>query len=376
AAGRSGAREAARERTSQFVNRLNIERGESGFQYTALTDSAVIPVRRIEVQSFFTDGIAKQLARSDGEEQYEYGRLLHTYVFPEEFERFVAAKPYRPLTLVLDSTTASLPWEMACFDAPGERVNFGIHLMLSRQFRTTLAAAPGVAPPVNKSLRVLVIADPASDDADIKLEAARDEGWAVFDLFERLREERKEHIDIKVEKYIGAGECDPLRMLRLLFNNAYDIVHFSGHGLFDPRRPNRSGWVFGRNCVLSAREIFRARQVPRLVFANACFSSATKATSARAAARRQQQTTQKLAGMAEAFFVRGVQNYIGAGWDVQSAASVKFSTEFYARAVGGTRLCEALAAARLSIFDTEDTNYRASWGAYQHYGQANTRLVP
>ena len=383
-------RPASRAPASQFVNRLTIERGEEGFQFSALTDNAVVPVRRIEVQPYFTDGIADRLQRSGYESQTQYGRLLHTYVFPEEFERLIAAQPFKPLTLVLDHTTAPLPWEMACFDTPERRVNFGLDLRLTRQFRTMLSAAPGIAPPVNDTLRVLVIANPASGDEH--LPGAKAEGEQVVAVLERFKRELKGALDLDFEARIGPDNCNPIEVLNLLLSKTYDIVHYSGHGTFDPKRPNRGGWLFDRGTVLSAREIFRARQVPRLVFANACFSSATgggkNPTGARRPGRKAkgggsqreyqsaQQTTRKVAGMAEAFFERGVQNYVGAGWKVDDGEAARFAQVFYEQALRGETLSGALTAARRALYDESDTDLHSTWGAYQHYGQSNARLVP
>ena len=132
--------------------------------------------------------------------------------------------------------------------------------------------------------------------------------------------------------------------------------------------------------VLSPREIFRLRKVPRLVFANACFSSQTSNGSLsideKVSAR---ETNKKLAGIAEAFFARGIENYIGAGWQVNDSLAVEFARKFYENALSKNvennkyaSLSEALGEARKIIKQKTDNS---TWGAYQHYGDANTRLV-
>ena len=73
--------------------------------------------------------------------------------------------------------------------------------------------------------------------------------------------------------------CLNVAILALLISGEFDIVHYSGHGSYDGTNPSASGWIFGQDCVLSAKEIFRARKVPRLVFANACFSAVTTTSS-------------------------------------------------------------------------------------------------
>ena len=68
-----------------------------------------------------------------------------------------------------------------------------------------------------------------------------------------------------------------------------------------------------------------------MVFSNACFSAAVNKGRALTPAEMNRQ----LAGIAEAFFERGVQNYIGAGWPVADDLAVRFATTFYEHALTG-----------------------------------------
>ena len=350
---------------SEFVNRITIERNEGEYSFSALTNSAVIPIRKVEVQKFFTDGIAAELKAGKAETQQRFGMLLHKYIFPEDFERMLDEDD-KPLTLVVDRDTAALPWEMACYGPAHLRRYFGPDLRLTRQFRTMLSRAPGISPPVNlpKSLRVLVIADPASH---ARLDGAKAEGEKVVEMLKAAEADLKKDqgVTLYVESCIGPEQCNPVKILDLLMNDTWDIVHYSGHGTFDAESPNNSGWVFN-NVILSAREIFRSRQVPRVVFANACFSAAFNNNIVPTA----EEANRKLAGLAEAFFERGVQNYIGTGWPVEDKGAQDFAQVFYEQTLKGEFLGDALAAARRHIGKADST-----WGAYQHYGQSNVRLV-
>lgn len=399
--------------SSKFVNKITITLGATGFEFAAMTDKAVIPVRNVRIQPFFTEGIAERLRRSNSPlDQEGFGQMLHKYVFPEEFERWIAEKNKKvtdtskpeegevsltPLTVILDNTTAALPWEMACIKDPETKkeIYFGRDLQLSRQFRTTLSGAPGISPPVNKSLNILIIADPAPEK-ELRLEGAQQEGKAVEKLFQSFEQEYKGKIDITVKSFIGPEQCNPIDILRLLFEQTYDILHYTGHGIYNAADPDLSGWVFGKNCILSAREIFRARRVARMVFANACFTSVV--TSDRRVRmgkkyrpemvkngngklrardgiydwRPAEETNRSLASLAEAFFERGVENYIGAGWRVYDDLAEAFALSFYKKVMQGEFLGDALAVARSEIFE----DGASSWGAYQHYGQPNTRMIP
>jgi CHAT domain-containing protein len=74
--------------------------------------------------------------------------------------------------------------------------------------------------------------------------------------------------------------------------------------------------------------------------------------------------------LAQAFFERGVQNYIGTGWPVDDAAALEFAKVFYREALSGNDLGSSLSKAREAILTSGST-----WGAYQHYGQATAKLI-
>jgi CHAT domain-containing protein len=78
----------------------------------------------------------------------------------------------------------------------------------------------------------------------------------------------------------------------------------------------------------------------------------------------------QLAGLAEAFFERGIMNYIGTGWPVEDQPAATFAEVFYENVLQGEPLGDALSTARQRIADQGPT-----WGAYQHYGQVAARLV-
>ena len=372
-----------------FGSRITIERDGDIFRFSALTRQAVIPVREVEIKSFFPEQISERLMLSSNhDEQERLGRLLTTTLIPEDFEE-VFELP-KPLTLILDRSTASIPWEMAAFAKKGETSFLGTNLNLTRQFRTFLSPALGIAPMPEERLRVLVIADPAPEP-EYQLPGARREGRAIVQVLNQIKTDF--NLDIEVIDRIGDAECDPVDILSLILDGGFSVIHYAGHGVFDEKNPANGGWVFGETRILSSREIFRARRVPRLIFANACYSAVLNTGKAFTPAEMNRQ----LAGIVEAFFERGVQNYIGSGWPVQDELAATFATTFYENALAGQTLKiadrvkprsgngsspgrqpsvsprtlgESLAAARKEIAHDGST-----WGAYHHYGQANDFLM-
>ena len=341
------------------------------FRFSALTRTAVVPVREITIQSQFAEGAAEALRTSrTRSEQEKFGRLLYTYLMPEEFQEIVDSPS--PLKMIVDRSTASFPWEMACFPAraaQGASRWLGTDLRLSRQFRTTLSRAPGIRPPLNDRLRVLVIADPAPE-RELQLKGARAEGRRVVELLKGAHGQKvgKSALDIDVHHRIGAAECDPVEILALLLSGDFDVVHYAGHGDYNPDSPDDSGWIFGSDKVLTARDIFRARRVPNLVFANACFSGVVREGSA----LTPDEMSPALATIAQAFFERGVPNYVGSGWPVDDAQALTMADRFYRELIQRKSIGEALFTGRKAIFDEQ---IESTWGAYQHYGDPNDTIL-
>ncbi|MDH4084833.1 MAG: CHAT domain-containing protein [Nitrospira sp.] len=343
-------------------SRVTVERDRELFRFSAITKEAVIPVREIPVQLSRAEGIADLLKESRSlKDQQKYGKLLHRYLMPEDFQGMI---DMTPLTLIVDRSTAAFPWEMAAFERHGRIVFYGPERQVTRQFRTTLSGAPGlITASTPNRLRVLVVADPAPE-TDLRLPGAREEGRAVVKILQSMKD--TQGLDITVEQRIGANECDPVELLALILSEEFDLIHYSGHGDFDEKNPAKSGWVLGKDEMLSARDIFRARRVPNLIFANGCFSGVIRSGQP----FTKQESTRSLAGLAQAFFERGVQNYIGTGWPVDDVAALTFAECFYTKALSGAELGIALAKARTKILHQGST-----WGAYHHYGQATAKLI-
>jgi pimeloyl-ACP methyl ester carboxylesterase len=376
------------------VTRVTVERDyeKQEFSLSALTSTAAIPTRQIPIQNCVIDSLVEKIRRSgNAEKQKQYGRLLHSMLIPEDFQGLIDTN--KPLVLLLDSSSASIPWEMLSYGGMRGFSTFGVELQLSRQFSMSAATVASVSPPVNDEFKVLIIADPA--EGDLHLDGAAREGRELKDFFEELNRQSGDKLTIKVDSCIGSRECDIVDVLTKIFTVEYDLIHFSGHGHYDKDDPTNSGWVFGSRkikvkegneekeieklLVISPREIFRLRKVPRLVFANACFTSQVAdgniSINQKASAR---ETTRQLSGIAEAFFARGIENYIGAGWQVNDSLAVNFAKTFYEHALSISEgqeidtLSVALSKARAEIKSKVDNT---TWGAYQHYGDANTKFI-
>ena len=366
------------------------------FQFSALSDRSVVPQREEVVNARLLRDAAERLTRpvESGEKDHSrVGTYFANTVMPEDFRKL--SEGPASLTIEVDEASAVYPWEMIAQTRFAKTSFVSQNIALSRQFRSLLSPPPTSPPTLNNRLKVLVIADPAP--GLLALAGARREGLAVVDVLEKARIAWGDRYDITAEVRIGPGRdaqaeqilktlrskgswlnakpCDPLELAILIVNDQQDIIHYAGHGVAD-QRTGQTGWVFAPDCVLSAKEIFRVRQVPRLVFANACFSAMTS---------DREEMRKQMTGLAQAFFARGIPNFIGAGWAVDDACAEECARWFYSRLFGlrAPHACncdsptqtigQALKAARERTFAADPTS--SSWGAYQHYGNPTDRLL-
>jgi hypothetical protein len=387
---RVGKRQAKRPAVDPFMTDM--------FQFSALSDSAVIPQRGQEVNTRILRDLADHMTKDCTErEREDLGAFFTNILIPDDFRRLTEGSA--SVTLEVDEATALYPWEMAANKRYAKCSFLSTNVAMSRQFRSVLSPTPTSPPALNNRLNALVIADPASDD--LALPRARDEGAAVVEVLEQARKSWGGRYDISVKVRIGpcgdeagrvmlqklqgenkcvvsAEPCRPLELAMLVVNEQFDLIHFAGHGISDART-QQTGWVFAGDCILSAKEIFRVRQVPRLVFANACFSAVTSDYN---------EQRKHMTGLAQAFFARGIPNFIGAGWQVDDECARECARWFYARVLGLSRpgndgdligeappatIGEALKKAREMAFARKPQS--PSWGAYQHYGRVNDKLI-
>jgi hypothetical protein len=223
-----------------------------------------------------------------------------------------------------------------------------------------------------KEFRALIIGDPGDPEQGEDLPGARSEALKVKEILEARG-------DLVVEARIGAPSvpregalsgikpADRLEVLSLLLRGGFDLVHYAGHGDFDPEQPNRVGWLFA-NGLLTPGEIGRLEHVPAVIVSNACLSART--SQVLEGARRTDEARSEaglLPSLADEFFKLGVRNYVGTAWEVNDVGAELFAQVFYGALLEGESFGEAVRSAREALWRDRET-YGALWAAYQHYG--------
>jgi pimeloyl-ACP methyl ester carboxylesterase len=397
---------AAPEAKELTPTRITVAIEGNKYRFGAVGDGASVPEREIPLDPILVRSANDELAAEDDpERQHQLGQFLTRLLIPEDLRsQFTSTAP---LVMMLDSTTARIHWElMAQTDIgfasnadPNDllRLFLGTSRGITRQLRTTFALPPDPPPPPNRWLRVLVVADPAED---AHLAGAEEEGIAVADLFERFNTVYANHNNyIEVVRLFGPREATRTAVLQQLMMRTYDVLHFAGHCIYDPKEPAASGWIFSNGERLSAYEFTRIDRSPSFVFSNACESGITPA-------RSNERSVDLAPSFAEAFFARGVSNFVCTAWPVEDRAARDFALTLYARLLGMTlanekkrqdptealfttdsrvninryiqdergplAMCKAMQEARIAI--AEPPHDIRTWGAYQHYGNPYFRL--
>ncbi len=372
--------------------RLTLSLDKSTYRFGAITETASIPEREIPLDPALVMRANSELAaETDPEMQAERGQFMERLLIPEDLRSQLYTGA--PIVISLDATTARIHWELLAQPelstargggALAEEGEAGHHRLeacflstgrgLTRQLRTTFAPPPEPPPPPHRLLRVLVVADPAED---ARLPGAEEEGAGVVELFEAFNRvyETISANRVEVVSMFGPREASRTNVLRHLILRSFDVLHFAGHCVYVRDDPAASGWLFSNGELLAARELSRIGRIPRFVFSNACESGVTPDRSDLAPS------------FAEAFFKRGVANFVCTAWPVDDVAAREFALALYSRLLGlgitagkpdrphaiePQPMHKALAEARQEI--ASEPYGVGTWGAYQHYGNPYLRF--
>ncbi|MCB0107588.1 MAG: CHAT domain-containing protein, partial [Caldilineaceae bacterium] len=391
--------------TEPAPSRITVSVEGDTYRFGAVTDYASIPEREIPLDPALVSHANDELAaEADTARQLDLGRFMQRLLIPADLRGQLATNA--PLIMMLDRITARIHWELlALSDLTGEQATelapeephlqfLGTSRGFTRQLRTVHAPPPEPPPPPQRHLRVLVVADPA---ADAHLPGAEEEGIAVADLFEQFNIVHAQSAlpnRVEVVRLFGPREATRTTVLRHLMMRTYDVLHFAGHCVYDAKNPAKSGWIFSNGERLSAYEFTRIDRSPAFVFSNACESGVTPA-------RSDDRSVDLAPSFAEAFFARGVTNFVCTAWPVDDRAARDFALTLYAGLLGlepsqsatdtGQRLPQssilhsttfqpapplamhqAMMRARRAIA-VPPSDIR-TWGAYQHYGNPYFRF--
>jgi len=366
----------------EFPTRISVLEEGGVIRMAAITETATVAERTVSVDPKLIDEIVASVNDPDAEPMPHFGTFLLRLVVPREFRPLLAQEDR--FVFEVDRTTAKIHWEMLARDlsAPLEAEPLGVQVEVARQLRTTYSPPPIEARRREGPLRALVVGDPGDPAEGHDLPGARDEALRVREILLGHR--------VEVTALIGApnsprrglprdvAPATRVEVLSQLMHGRWDILHYCGHGDFDPGDPTRVGWVFAGG-LLTAREIERLDEVPALIVANACLSGRTsQALEGGRRVERARSESGLLPSLADEFFRLGVRNYVGTAWEVNDVGAVEFAKAFYetllAEDAARRTVGEAMGAGRRALHG-RSRSFGKLWAAYQHYGDPAAKVV-
>ena len=317
--------------------------------------SGSVPVEKTGLHEQITrierSGLApRELTRS--------GERLARTLLAASVREGLAGMAAHALVVVHDREASRVPWEAMRIDSGWPALEQGVSRRYASEHLTVArwreARIPG------ERLRVLLVVDPTED-----LPGAAAEGAALLPL---LAEHRAE-----VESLAGA-EATRDRLRGLLRSGRFDVLHFAGHGYFDPNRPGESGLLLRRRRG-PARHGSRWHRRPAGAGVLQRLRSGARAApqaARRAAGSAAVPTRRPSTSLAEAFLVGGVANFLGTHWPVGDDAALAFSTSLYPALLSGRPLGISIRDARRAV----QAKGSSDWADYVHYGNASFVLAP
>lgn len=302
----------------------------------------------------------------------DFGRMLFQLMVPHDFKDL--ARQLEQVVLVVDETTANLPWELMLADDPtrsdGDKRPLALRMAAVRQL-SSLQYRRQVRQSVERT--ALVIGNPstqgfkeafstpeasyAADPDD--LPGAKAEAEAIAKLLSSMgyRTSALTH-----------GES-AANVLAALFHEPWRMLHISAHGIFGLRHGDgryRSGVLLSGGLLITAAEIGAMELVPDVVFLNCCHLGTVDVG---------QHGNKLAASIARELIDIGVRCVVVAGWAVNDRGAQRFGEGFYEQLLLRRRpFGEAVFEARKAVYEAEPGDI--TWGAFQAYGDPAWRAEP
>src|SRR6266478_6652335 len=290
-----------------------------------------------------------QLGRHTSTELATAGKALYDAVIPPEiWNQLQKAVPGAFLNLEISPTLAWIPWELLSYD--GEEFFCTRFRMGRLPLRTPKELEIVEERRAEKNLELNAFIVIGATDAPME---AMGEGTEIEKIF-------KEH-----GKLAGINGALGHKKLLPELLKSYPVLHFIGHGFYDARSTENTGWQCRDGTLVSRKaidETISKTTVPFLIFANACLSAHMSPTS-----------EGFITSLYYGFFGKGVPHYIGTLAEVPQKDATEFAKVFYHALVRRASIGEALWKARLAFFDQPGAPI---WAYYVHYGDPADRIYP
>lgn len=296
-------------------------------------------------------GLTERTARAAAS---SLGRTLRDVFLGRTGAQLVERVDPTAILLFVDETVINLPWEFMCDRG-------GVPLFMTPLSRVVMSRVvpergrdPGAEDP---EIRILVVENPTED-----LVATR----RVVDVLTGLAGDRDDGVTVTVT-VLGAKRATRRRFREALAGQAFDIVHFAGHGAFDPARPSDSALVLNDGPFLDEDVLTLGWAAPPFVVFNSSCEGGRAAPGRRIVRGRRRSN-----GLASAFLARGVEAYLGHYFLVSDGSAASFAQTFYESLFGRRNLGQAVLDARTSIVERFESDGDITAFGLTFFGDSGT----
>jgi len=290
----------------------------------------------------------------------DLSRTLFQLLVPTAYKDL--ARRLDQLVLVVDASTANLPWELLIADDQPMVLQLALVRQLkAADYRLRVQQSPEHTalvignPRTNGFHAVFTGQGSAEEDALPSLSNAREEAISVS----RILEQNGYVVQASIEDDHGVD------VINKLYRSSYRVLHIAAHGVCEHlshQGEKRTGVVLSNGMLITATEISQMEVVPDLVFLNCCHLGTVSSTPFNRLA----------ASVASALIAMGVKAVVACGWAVNDKAALQFAESFYTAMLSGMPFGKAVFAARKATYKASPESN--TWGAYQAYGDPAFQL--
>lgn len=317
----------------------------SGFKYYSSTGLARVEQEMVGIGLHKINHLLNEMSTSSTWDT-RLSKSLFEMLVPNDFKN--TFRDQNNLILKLDKYAAQIPWELL-HDSASTDVPASVTSSFIRQLVTNDSIRFNQVSLNNNE--AFIVGDPMYYQNDLpQLPAAKAEAEWVANTLKKA--------SYNVNALINNSAKN---IMMELFSKPYKIMHFAGHGIYDPENCN-VGIAIGNGICIDPAMMNQIGYVPEFVFINCCYSGTLNAKDDAYSKDRYRLA----ANIGTQLIEMGVKAIIISGWAVNDGAAKVFSETFYENMFKGYAFGEAVQKARLACFQ----KYRNSntWGAYQCYG--------
>lgn len=264
------------------------------------------------------------------------------------------------LVVVHDAAASRIPWEALRVGETWPALTGG----MSHRYETAnLSVAKWLqCRQQSEILAVLLVTNPMNN-----LQGAEAEG-------DRIRNLLKGNDRVRLTEL--RGDAATKDALKAAFSSGeFDMVHYAGHGFFDPQQRGRSGLFCAGGEVLSGLDLAAIDNLPSLMFFNACETARVRGADATLAVPANgAEVVQGGIGFAEALLRGGIANFVGTYWPVHDDTASTFAASFYPQLLNGASLNQALLKSRHDVQQLKQSDAPQDWADYVFYGDPDFQL--